>query len=84
MYADDTILAHSVYGIKDITNLMNSELENLKEWLNGKNLSLKLARTTSMLINKRQLLHDKISTEPLRANFEMSRNELSRSSLLNT
>ena len=35
MYADDTSVVHSAYDIKDITNVINSELENLKEWLHG-------------------------------------------------
>ena len=51
---------------------MNSELENLKEWLHGNNISLNVAKTTSILIGKCYTLHDKITVEPMRANFEIS------------
>ena len=51
---------------------MNFELENLKEWLHGNKLSLNVAKTKSMLIGTSHTLHDKITGEPLRANFEIS------------
>ena len=48
MYADDTSLAQSANDIKDIDNVMNSELENLKEWLHGNKLSLNVTKATSI------------------------------------
>ena len=72
MYADDTSLAQSANDIKDMANVMNYELDNVKEWLHGNKLSLNVAKTTSMLIGTRHILHDKITAEPLRANFEIS------------
>ena len=72
MYADDTSLAYSAKDVKDITSTMNAELENLKVWLHGNKLSLNLAKTTSMLIGTRHSINDKITAEPLRANFVIS------------
>ena len=51
---------------------MNTELENLKAWLHGNKLSLNAAKATSMLIGTRHIINDKITTEPLRANFVIS------------
>ena len=69
---NDTSLARSAYDIKDITNVMNSELENLKKWLHGNKLSLNVAKATSMLIGTSRTLRDKITGEPPRENFEIS------------
>ena len=84
MYADDCSLAYFANDIKDITNVINSELENLKEWLHGNKLSPNVAQTTSMLVSTRHTLHDKITAEPMRANFEISGNQLNKNLLLNT
>ena len=51
---------------------MNIELVNLKIWLHGNKLSLNVAKTTSMLIGTRHTINDKVTTEPLRANFVIS------------
>ena len=51
---------------------MNAELENLKVWLHGNKLSLNVAKITSMLIGTRHTINDKITAEPLRANFVIS------------
>ena len=72
MYADDTSLAHSAKDVKDITSTINIELGNLKVWLPGNKLSLNVAKTTSMLIGTRHTINDKVTTEPLRANFVIS------------
>ena len=72
MYADDTSLAHSAKDIEDITSTMNAELENLKVWLHGNKLSLNVAKTASMLIGTRHTINDKLTAEPLRANFMIS------------
>ena len=72
MYADDTSLAHSAKDAKDITSTMNIELENLKVWLRGNKLSLNVAKTTSMLVGTRHTINDKVTIEPLRANFVIS------------
>ena len=72
MYADDTSLAHSAKDVKDIISTMNIELENLKVWLHGNKLSLNVAKITFMLIGTRHTINDKVTTEPLRANFVIS------------
>ena len=61
-----------------ICDTMNSELENLKVWPHGNKLFLNVAKITSMLIGTRHI-NDKITAEPLKANFMMSRNQLSKS-----
>ena len=72
IYADDTSLAHSTKDVKDITSTMNIELENLKVWLHANKLSLNVAKRTSMLTGTRHTINDKVTTEPLRANFVIS------------
>ena len=72
MYAYDTSLAHSAKDVKDIAGTMNIELENPKVWLHGNSLSLHIDKTTSMLIGTRHTINDKVTTEPLRANFVIS------------
>ena len=73
MYADNTSHAHSAKDVKEITSTMNIEQENLKVWLHGTELSLNVVKTTSMLIGSRHTINDKVTTEPLRANFVISR-----------
>ena len=73
MYADDTSLAHSAKDVKDITSTMNIELENLMEWLHGNKLSSNVAKKTSMLIDTRHTMNDRVTTEPVRANFVISK-----------
>ena len=80
MYADDTSLAHSPMDVKDITSTMNTELEKLKVWLHGSKLSLNVAKTTSVLIGTRFIINDKITTEPLKANFVISREPIEQTS----
>ena len=70
MYADDTSLAHSAKDVKDITSRMNTELEYLKVWLHGNNISLNIAKTISISIGKRHIINDKITAKPL--NFVIS------------
>ena len=60
------------FDVNDITSAMNTGLKNLKVWLHGNRLSLNVAKTTSMLIGIRHIINDKITTEPLRANFMIS------------
>ena len=38
--------------------MINSELENLKEWLQGNKLSLNIEKTTSMIIGTKRKLTD--------------------------
>ena len=72
MYAYDNSLAHSAKEVKDITSTMNIELENLRVWLHGNKLFLNVAKATSMLMGSIHTINDKVTTEPLRANFVIS------------
>ena len=73
MYADDSSSEHFADDIKDITNVMNSEMKNAQEWLHANKISLNVTKTTYMLIGTSHFLHDNITGErPLRANFEIS------------
>ena len=44
IYAGDTSLAYASNNIDDITKSMNAELENLRQWLHGNKLTLKLQK----------------------------------------
>ena len=72
MYVDDTSLAHTTNDVKDITSTLNADLGNLEVWLHRIKLSLNVAKPTAMLIGTRHIIHDKITAEPLRANFKIS------------
>ena len=69
-YADGTSLAHSAKDMKAFTSAMNTELENLKIWLHGNKLYLNVAKTTSMLMVTVHILSEKITAEPVRADFQ--------------
>ena len=53
MYADDTALSHSSKNIVDLSENLNSDLYNLKQWLQGNKLSLNLIKTQAMVVGSR-------------------------------
>ena len=57
MYADDNSLAYVSNSINDITKSMNTELENLRQWLHGNKPTLNNTKTTSMIIGNNRKLH---------------------------
>ena len=57
MYVDDTSLACTSNSINDTRKSMNAELENLRNWLHGINLTLNVVKTTSMIIGSNRTLH---------------------------
>ena len=59
IYTYDTSLAYASSGIGDITESLNTELENLKKWLYGNKLNLNVAKTTSIIIGTNKKLHQK-------------------------
>ena len=70
VYADDTSLTHSVVKLDNVTQVINSEIEKLKEWLQGNKLSLYIDKTTSMIIGtKRKLTYE--NGENLLPNFTL-------------
>ena len=53
-YADDTSTYHSSKDIMQLNTALNEELRRLDRWLQGNKLSLKVARTRSMVITTKQ------------------------------
>ena len=53
MYADDTSISYSSKNIEDLTEMLNSELKCLKQWLQGNKLSLNVIKTQAMVIGAR-------------------------------
>ena len=45
MYADDTTLSHTSKNIVDLSENLNRDLYNLKQWLQGDKFSLNLSKT---------------------------------------
>ena len=70
VYADDTSLTYSDVKLDNVTQVINSELEKLKEWLQGNKLSLSIDKTTSMIIGTKRMLTDE-NGENLLPNFTL-------------
>ena len=58
LFADDTNLTASGDSMTDVENTVNSDLENLRNWLIANKLSLNVAKTEFMLIGSRQMIKD--------------------------
>ena len=50
MYADDTSISYSSSSLVDIDQTLNSELNDLKLWLQGNKLSLNVLKTLAMVV----------------------------------
>ena len=50
MYADDTTLSHSSKSNVDLSENLNRDLYNLKQWLQGNKLSLNLIKTQATVV----------------------------------
>ena len=50
MYADDTSIYYSSSSLVDINQTLNSKLNDLKKWLQGKKLSLNVLKTQAMVV----------------------------------
>ena len=53
IYADNTTLSHSSKSIVDLSENLNRDLYNLKQWLQGNKLSLNLIKTQAMVVGSR-------------------------------
>ena len=62
--------SYSYVKLDNITEVINSELEMLKEWLQGNKLSLNIDKTTSMIIGTKRKLTDE-NGENLLPNFTL-------------
>ena len=60
MYADDTSISYSSSSLADINQTLNSELNELKKWLQGNKLSLNVLKTQALIVRS-QLKIKKIS-----------------------
>ena len=70
VYADDTSLTSSDVKLDNVTQVINSELGKLKEWLQGNKLSLNIDKTTSMIIGTKRKLIDE-NGENMLPNFTL-------------
>ena len=70
VYADDTSLTYSDVKLDNVTQEINANLEELKEWLQGNKLSLNIDKTTSMIIGTKRKLTDE-NGENLLPNFTL-------------
>ena len=70
LYADDTSLTYSDVKLDNVTQVINSELEKLKEWLEGNKLSLNIDKTTSVIIGIKRKPADE-NGENLLTNFTL-------------
>ena len=50
MYADDTSISYSSKYVTDLTQVINTDLNNIRLWLMGNKLSLNVAKTQSMIL----------------------------------
>ena len=57
MFADDTNISYAASTLSELENVINSELKNLKYWLEANKLSLNIAKTEFMIIGSRQRMH---------------------------
>ena len=64
LFADDTNLTASSYSIDDIEIAVNSDLENLRNWLMANKLSLNVAKTEFMLIGSPQMIRNASNSQP--------------------
>ena len=67
MYADDTSISHSSSSLVDIEQTLNSELNDLKLWMQGNKLSLNVLKTQAMVVGSKpkiKKITDKIVDHP--------------------
>ena len=53
MYADDTSIYYSSRNMEDINQTLNSELDHLKQWLQGNKLSLNVLKTQALVVGSK-------------------------------
>ena len=67
MYADDTSISYSSKNIDELNETLNSDLDSLKQWLEGNKLSLNVIKTQAMVIGSRpniKKMSDKLVPTP--------------------
>ena len=58
MYANDTSISYSSKNIDELNETLNSDLDALKQWLEGNRLSLNIIKTQAMVIGSRPNLKE--------------------------
>ena len=53
MYADDTSISYSSSSLVDIEQTLDSELNDLKLWMQGNKLSLNVLKTHAMVVGSK-------------------------------
>ena len=67
MYADDTSISYSSKNIDELNETLNSDLDSLKQWLEGNKFSLNVIKTQAMVIGSRpniKKISDKLVPTP--------------------
>ncbi len=67
VYADDT----SIYSASDINEAVNADLNALELWLQGKKLSLNVAKTEGMIVAGNTKLQNLISSVEAETHFKI-------------
>ena len=50
IYADDMSISYSSRSVTDLTQVINTDLDSIRLWLEGNKLSLNVAKTQSMIL----------------------------------
>ena len=74
MFARDTSISCVATSVDNIQNVINSELMNLKSWLNSNRLSLNVVKTEFMVIGS----HQKVRTMDREIDIRVNGNEINR------
>ena len=53
MYADDTSISYSSRSVTDLTQVINTDLDSIRLWLEGNKLSLNVTKTQSIILGSR-------------------------------
>ena len=67
MYADDTSISYSSRNMEDTNQTLNSELDHLKQWLQGNKLSLNVLKTQALVVGSKpkiQKITEKVVAPP--------------------
>ena len=74
LYADDTQIFTSSHDTAKIADSLNSDLENITDWLTVNKLQSHPNKTKMMDIGSRYNLNHKVSTSDLRSNIRINNN----------
>ena len=58
MWCSSRFMLGAAFKLDNVTHVTDSELEKLKEWLQGNKLFLNIEKTTSVIIGTKRMLTD--------------------------